>query len=55
MGSRALIVVCRDEDAARQRFGVATGETGMIYSRTGRAFFSDAAMNEAVLGRLREV
>ena len=28
MGSRALIVVCRDEDAARQWFGVATGETG---------------------------
>ena len=54
MGSRALIVVCRDEDAARQRFGVASGETGMIYSRTGRAFFSDAAMNEAVLRRVRE-
>lgn len=55
MGSRALIVICRNEDAARTRFGVTTGETGMIYSRTGRAFFSDADMAEAVLGRLREV
>jgi protein phosphatase len=54
MGSRALIAICRDEDAARERFGVTTGETGMIYSRTGRAFFGDAAMLEAVLGRLRE-
>jgi protein phosphatase len=52
MGSRALIVVCRDEDVARTRFGVTTGETGAIYTRTGRSFF-DAAMTEAVLTRLR--
>ena len=39
MGSRALLVVCRDEAAARERFGVTTGETGAIYTRTGRAFF----------------
>ena len=51
MGSRALIAICRDEDAARERFGVTTGETGMIYSRTGRAFFGDTATLEAVLGR----
>jgi len=54
MGSRALIAVCRDEDAARERFGVTTGETGMVYSRTGRAFFGDPATLEAVLGRVRE-
>ena len=36
MGSRALLVVCRDEAAARDRFGVTTGETGAIYTRTGR-------------------
>ncbi len=53
MGSRALIAICRDEAAARERFGVATGETGMIYSRTGRAFFGDTATLEAVLHRLR--
>jgi protein phosphatase len=55
MGSRALIVVCRDEDATRERFGVTTGETGMIYSRTGRPFFSEAGLLEAVLGRIRAV
>jgi polynucleotide kinase-phosphatase len=53
MGSRALIVVCRDEAAARDRFGVTTGETGMIYTRTGRAFFQDRATTEAVLARVR--
>ena len=52
MGSRALIVICRDRDVARARFGVTIGETGAIYTRTGRSFF-DAAMTEAVLARLR--
>jgi protein phosphatase len=52
MGSRALLVVCRDADVARERFGVVTGETGAIYSRTGRSFF-DAEMTEAVLARIR--
>jgi len=53
MGSRALLVVCRDVDTARERFGVTTGETGAIYSRTGRAFFDGAEKAEAVLGRIR--
>ncbi len=53
MGSRALFVVCRDADAARERFGVTTGETGAIYTRTGRAFFDGREMTEAVLARLR--
>jgi protein phosphatase len=53
MGSRALLLVCRDVDAARERFGVATGETGTIYTRTGRGFFSDRGTTEAVLARVR--
>jgi protein phosphatase len=53
MGSRALIVVCRDEAAARDRFGVTTGETGAIYTRTGRAFFQERTTAEAVLARVR--
>jgi protein phosphatase len=53
MGSRALLVVCRDEGAARDRFGVSTSEAGMVYTRTGRAFFPDRATIEAVLARVR--
>jgi protein phosphatase len=53
MGSRALIAVCRDEDAAISRFGVASGETGMVYTRTGRPFFADRTTTEAILARLR--
>jgi protein phosphatase len=52
MGSRGLILVCRDGNVARERFGASKGETGAIWTRTGRAFFSDAAMQEAVLARL---
>src|SRR5207249_11221571 len=41
MGSRAVIVVCRDEAAARRRFGI-DGEDGIIFTRTGRRFFNDS-------------
>lgn len=54
MGSRACLVVCRDETAAVKRFGVTTGETGAIYTRTGRPFFGDRETTEAVLDRARE-
>jgi len=41
MGSRAVVVVCRDEDAARQRFGIIGDGSGVCYTRTGRRFFDD--------------
>jgi protein phosphatase len=53
MGSRAVIALCRTADAARERFGATCGETGAIGTRTGRAFFRDAATAAGVLGRLR--
>ncbi|WP_175408868.1 polynucleotide kinase-phosphatase [Streptomyces sp. TRM64462] len=52
MGSRAVALVCRDADAAREHFGV-QGATGSLYTRTGRPFFSDEATTEEVLGRIR--
>ena len=54
MGSRAIVALCRDAPAARARFGVMGDETGAIWTRTGRAFFSDAITTDAVLARLRE-
>ncbi len=53
MGSRAVIALCRDEVAASKRFDAGAGETGAIWTRTGRSFFNDAAMTEALLARLR--
>jgi protein phosphatase len=53
MGSRAVIAVCQSAEAARARFGVTGEATGAIWSRTGRSFFNDQAMTEALLARLR--
>ncbi|MET7909712.1 polynucleotide kinase-phosphatase [Streptomyces avermitilis] len=53
MGSRAVALVCRNAEAARERFGT-DGPTGSLYTRTGRPFFDDADMTEEILGRVRE-
>lgn len=53
MGSRAVVVVCRDADAAARRFGVPEG-AGIVHTRTGRPFFgADTATEAALLDRVR--
>lgn len=51
MGSRAVMVIARDADAARRRFGVTSAEQGQIYTRSGRAFFSVKAHATEVVAR----
>lgn len=52
MGSRAVVVVCRDVASAAKHFwGVEGG--GVIYTRTGRPFFDDLEYQNALLERLR--
>lgn len=53
MGSRAVVIVCRDREAARKRFGVAEEEAGMCYTRTGRRFFADSNLERQFLDRVR--
>ncbi|WP_431947531.1 polynucleotide kinase-phosphatase [Actinacidiphila sp. bgisy167] len=53
MGSRAVALVCRDAEAAGERFGVTGGVTGALHTRTGRPFFDDPGVTEQVLDRLR--
>jgi protein phosphatase len=53
MGSRAVVVVCRDEVAAVRRFGLAGTAPGAIYTRTGRAFFNDNRAEGELLERVR--
>jgi protein phosphatase len=53
MGSRALVLVCRNEETARDRFGVTDGSIGHIWSRSGRAFFKDAGRRK-VLQKISE-
>lgn len=54
MGSRAVLVVCRDEQVARHRFGIAEHECGICITRTGRRFFDDGALEAALLDRVRK-
>ena len=60
MGSRAVVIVCRDADEARRRFGIAgaSGEgeegAGICFTRTGRRFFDDPVIERALLRRIRE-
>lgn len=53
MGSRAVLVICKDQDAARKRFGVTDGGAGMVFTRTGRRFFDDVGLEGSVLERVR--
>jgi protein phosphatase len=57
MGSRAIVVLCRDAGAAKCRFGIDDGSIGLIYTRTGRHFFDVANSDKEVeiLRRLRDV
>lgn len=52
MGSRAIVVTCRDADTARRRFGVVDGSTGIVYTRTGRRFFDYPALEAEMLARV---
>ncbi len=51
MGSRAVVVLPRDEQAAAH-FGAPAGQSGAVHTRTGRAFF-DPGLTEQLLARLR--
>src|SRR5262249_46373376 len=50
MGSRAIVIACRTPEAARDWFG--SDRAGIGYTRTGRRFFADAAMEEHLLARV---
>jgi polynucleotide kinase-phosphatase len=54
MGSRAVVVVCRDHDAARRRFGVAEDAAGICYTRTGRRFFDELAMERDFIAAIQQ-
>jgi len=53
MGSRAVVVVCRDQDAARRRFGIVEDLAGICYTRTGRRFFDDRALEAEFIARIQ--
>ncbi len=54
MGSRAVILVTRNAEAASTRFGVEDGKAGVIYTRTGRPFFKNENIEAEIVARIGE-
>jgi protein phosphatase len=54
MGSRAVLVVCKDGEAASRRFRSAGDRLGVVVTRTGRPFFSRSEVERALLERVRQ-
>jgi protein phosphatase len=52
MGSRAVAVVCRTRDVARERLRI--DGAGMVLTRTGRSFFAGSEWEEPALARLND-
>lgn len=54
MGSRAVIVICKDKTTAIKRFGIQNEGIGICYTRTGRNFFNDNNIENEFLKRVNE-
>ncbi|WP_019946750.1 polynucleotide kinase-phosphatase [Hymenobacter aerophilus] len=54
MGSRVVVVIGQDEEAIRRRLGLVGEGIGKCYTRTGRNFFTDPALEAAFLAQLRD-
>ena len=54
MGSRAVLVICKDEKTAVQRFGITDEGFGICYTRTGRNFFNDTKTEQLFLTKVRD-
>jgi protein phosphatase len=49
MGSRAIVVVARDAARAARVFGTDDGKSGVVFTRTGRAFFPEPTWEAEVV------
>jgi protein phosphatase len=54
MGSRVVVIVCRNESVVKKRFGIEDGSLGICYTRTGRRFFTEPALEVECLTRLNQ-
>jgi protein phosphatase len=54
MGSRAILVVCKNEEAVLNRFGIENEGIGICYTRTGRNFFNDSTIEKEFLDRVQK-
>jgi protein phosphatase len=54
MGSRAVVVICKDDEIARRRFGITDDGAGICYTRTGRCFFDNRVLESEFLASIRD-
>ena len=52
MGSRVILVICKDEATVLQRFGVSNRSIGVCYTRSGRNFFNDRDLEQQFLEKV---
>lgn len=52
MGSRAVVIICKDANVVKTRFGVDEDRIGICYTRTGRNFFTDVEIESQVLNKI---
>jgi len=53
MGSRAVVIIGRNQEAIVSGFGIEDVEIGICYTRTGRNFFNDAEIEKLFLKRVQ--
>ncbi len=54
MGSRAIVIVAKNEAVVRRVFGIENEGIGVVYTRTGRSFFNTKDLETAFLERLNK-
>jgi polynucleotide kinase-phosphatase len=54
MGSRAILIICKDEETVRTRFGIENEGIGVCYTRTGRNFFTDNELEAQFIDRINK-
>ena len=54
MGSRVIVVLCRDESVAEKRFGIKDEGIGVCYTRTGKRFFNQSKLETELFDRLND-
>ncbi len=53
MGSRVVVIVCKNADVVAKRFGLVTDSIGVCYTRTGRNFFTNKELESQFLQRMQ--
>ena len=54
MGSRAVVVICKDENVSQKRFGIPNAPIGTCFTRTGRRFFDQDELEHTFLTRINQ-